>query len=93
MPETDVDPGALDSIASRLRNASADLESTELPPEVPEAGDASGILASILTHVTLSLDGAVVCLGAAGDAVASSRDVFVEIEDANRSIMNSQLPE
>lgn len=93
MPETDVDPETLESIASRLRNASTDLESAELPPAVPEAGEASGILASLLTHVTLSLDGGVVCLGAAGDAVASSRNVFVEIEDANRSTMNSQMPE
>lgn len=70
-----------------------DLESTEAPPEVPEAGDAAGILASMLTHLTMSLDGAITCIGAAGDAVAGSRDVFVDTEDTNRGTMNAQMPE
>jgi hypothetical protein len=60
MAETDVDPSALEGFASRLRGASTTLESTPNPPDVPEAGEASGLLASMLSHLTTSLDGAVV---------------------------------
>lgn len=93
MPETNVNQAALDGIASKLRTASTDLEATENPPEVPEAGDATGILASILSHTTLSIDGAIGCLGAAGDAVAKSLDTFQDTEETNRDSMNGMHPE
>jgi hypothetical protein len=84
MPNTDVGFSALEAIASTLRTASSDLESMTNPPEPPEAGDATGVLAALLSHVSLSIDGAVTGLAASGDAVAGSRDLFQQTEDANR---------
>lgn len=84
MPDIDVDQAGLDAIARRLRTASTDLEGAPVPPEPPQAGDASGILASILSHMSLSIDGAITGLGAAGEAVAESRDLFQDTEHENR---------
>lgn len=93
MSATRVDQTALDNFASKLRNASTDLEATANPPEVPEAGEATGLIASMLSHMTLSMDGAVTGLGAAGDAVAAGREVFQVTEDDNRGRMDRVLPE
>lgn len=90
MPDTDVTLGALEGIASRLRRAGSDLESTASPPGTPEAGDATGILAALLSHITLSMDGAVTGLGAAGDAVSSSRELFQQTEDGNRDMLQAR---
>lgn len=93
MPDIDVDQTALNGFAAKLRNASTDLENTTNPPEVPEAGDATGILGSMLSHLTQSMAGAVTGLGAAGDAVANGQDIFQETEDTNRGDMDRVLPE
>jgi hypothetical protein len=85
--DTDVDLAAMEGIASRLRTASTDLESTASPPEAPEAGDATGILALLLSHLTLSMDGAITGLGVSGDAVTDSRELFQQTDDANRDIL------
>lgn len=87
MTDTQVNQSALDSIAGKLRTAGTDLENIADPPEVPEAGDATGVLASLLSHLTLSVDGVITGLGAAGDAVATSRETFQQTEDTNRDSM------
>ncbi|MPY85790.1 MAG: hypothetical protein GEV00_21405 [Actinophytocola sp.] len=93
MPDIHVEQTALSGFAAKLRNASTDLENITSPPEVPEAGDATGILGSILSHLTQSMDGAVTGLGAAGDAVANGGDIFQNTEDTNRGSMDRVLPE
>jgi hypothetical protein len=85
MPDTEVALPALEGISTTLLTASTDLESLAAPPEPPEAGLATGILASMLSHVSTSIDGAITGLGAAGDAVTSSRELFGQTEDVNRA--------
>lgn len=91
--DTKVDPRALEGYASRLRNAATDLEGMASPPELPEAEEAAGLLASILSHVTTSLSEITSGLGAAGDSVASGSDVFVDTEGTNVRSMNNLSPE
>lgn len=92
MAETDVSTEALEGFASRLRNAASGLEGLSAPPDIPDAGEDSGLLASMLSHFTSSMKSASTGTSAAGDAVASSRNVFDEVEGGAKSSFEN-LPE
>lgn len=86
---TKVDPQALQGYASRLRNASTELEGMAKPPKAPEAEQATPILAGMLSNVSTSIGQIVKTLGAAGDAVSSGSGVFQDTEDTNTKSMKS----
>ncbi len=75
-----VDEAVLDGIASRLRNASSDLENVASPPPAPEAGACTGAVATVLALHIDSVAGAVEGVGATGDAVDESRGVYAEVD-------------
>lgn len=93
MANTDVDPSALEDFATRLRNASSGLDGTDAPPHPPEAEEASGLLAAMLSNTTSHIDEIVNNMSAAGDAVAEGGQVFQEIEANNQRGFDELQPE
>ncbi|MEV5543548.1 hypothetical protein AB0L13_42675 [Saccharopolyspora shandongensis] len=78
MTDLKADPALLEALASRLRNASADLESQAAPPPDPQAGIVTGAVQGALALLTDALGNLSIGMGAIGDATAESRAVYVE---------------
>lgn len=80
MSGTEVDPATLETVASTLRNASSELESSASAPPQPEVGVVTGAVTSALAVLTNALGNVVTDVGALGDAVAEGRKVYVETD-------------
>lgn len=93
MANTDVDPSALEDFASRLREASSGLDGTDAPPDLPEAEEASGLLAAMLSSSTSHIGEIVNNMSAAGDAVAQGGQIFQDIEATNQRSYDELRPE
>ncbi|WP_020669574.1 hypothetical protein [Amycolatopsis nigrescens] len=76
-----VNPGDMEALASRLRNGAADLEAgAGAPPPPAEAGEVTGAISGLVGALCTSMAGVVEGVGAAGDAVATSREVYENAE-------------
>lgn len=75
------DPATLESVASKLRGASSDLEGGASPPPAPEVGACTAAVSAVLSLLTESVAGVVEGVGAAGDAVAKSNERYVETDE------------
>lgn len=77
-----VDSEQLEAIADKLRGASAELEEgTASPPPPVQAGEVTEAIQSFVGAMTASLAGIVEGVGAAGDAVISGKDAYLQAED------------
>ncbi|MGI8309662.1 hypothetical protein [Saccharopolyspora hattusasensis] len=78
MTDLNADPALLEALASRLRNASADLETQAAPPPDPQAGVVTGAVQGALALLTDALGNLSIGMGAIGDATAESQALYVE---------------
>ena len=90
MSGTDADPAALDRMASKLHNASADMEDAASEPPEPQAGAVTGAVMGALAQLTEALGNVSVGAGAAGDAVADSRTVYVDTDYEQAAAFHAQ---
>ncbi|GAA4861362.1 hypothetical protein [Saccharopolyspora cebuensis] len=74
------DPGVLEALASKLRNASDDLESGAAPPPDVEAGVVTGAVTSALALLTDGLGNISTGIASVADATAESRALYVETD-------------
>ena len=87
-----VDLAALEGLASRLRNGTDDLESGASPPLPPEAGEITDVVESLVAVLSISLAGVVEGIGALGDSVVSSRDIYGAVEQNSRNEIGDAGP-
>lgn len=88
-----VGPGALDGLASRLRNGASDLEGgASKPPPSPEAGEITTVVTGLVGALSTSLAGVVEGVGAAGDALITSRDAYETAEQDARADVEKAGP-
>lgn len=80
-----VDLAALEGLGGRLRHGAEDLESGASLPPTPEAGEITDVVESLVAALSVSLAGVVEGVGAVGDSVASSRDVYGAVEQDSRN--------
>lgn len=80
MSGSEVDPAVLNGMASKLHNASADMEAGATEPPEPQAGVVTGAVMGALAQLTEALGNVATGAGAAGDAVADSRVVYVDTD-------------
>lgn len=86
MSELHADPGVLEALASRLRNASADMDSNATAPPDVQAGVVTGAVTGALALLMDGLGNISTGIAAVGDATASSKALYVETdyEEATR---------
>lgn len=83
------DPEQLQAIAHKLRGASGELESgADKPPPPVEAGEVTDAIQGFVGAMASSLAGIVEGVGAAGDAVVSGKDAYVQSDEDAKA----QLP-
>lgn len=80
-----VDLAALEGLASRLRDGADDLESGASLPPPPEAGEITDVVEGLVAALSVSLAGVVEGIGAIGDSVVSSRDIYGAVEQDSRN--------
>ncbi|GAB2669172.1 hypothetical protein GCM10027271_31260 [Saccharopolyspora gloriosae] len=90
MSGSEVDPAILDGLASKLRNASADMEGAATAPPEPQAGVVTGAIMGALAQLTEALGNVVTGAGAAGDSVAESRVVYVDTDYDQAAAFHAQ---
>ncbi|MHA6797917.1 hypothetical protein [Bounagaea algeriensis] len=83
MSGTNAHLGELDGIASKLRNGGSQLEDGASAPPAPDVGMSTQAVAAALAMLTSSTAGISEGLGAVGDAVQSSRDVYQETDQTS----------
>lgn len=83
------DPGVLEGLASKLRTASADLESNATPPPDVEAGVVTGAVTGALAMLTDGLGNISNGLASAGDATGESRSLYVETDYEEASALRA----
>lgn len=77
----EADKANLEGVAGRLRSGASSLESgAGAPPPPADAGVVTGAVNGLVGALTTSLAGVVEGIGAAGDAVATSRDSYAGAE-------------
>lgn len=94
---TEVDPDLLTNLASKLRNASTELESAASPPPTPEAGRVTGAVNSALALLCEGMGNVSASASGVGDAVAQGRDLYVETDyeqavNLERQQINADVP-
>jgi hypothetical protein len=90
MSGTDVDPAALEQVANKLHNASTDMEDAASEPPEPQAGAVTGAVMGALAQLTEALGNVSISAGAAGDAVADSRVVYVDTDYEQAAALHAQ---
>ncbi|MGP4019072.1 hypothetical protein [Saccharopolyspora sp. 5N708] len=80
MSDLHADPALLNLLATRLRNASTDLESGATPPPDPQAGVINGAVHGALALLTEALGNISTGLTAVGEATAESRAVYADTD-------------
>lgn len=83
------DPATLESVASKLRGASSNLEGGASAPPAPQVGACTAAVNAVLSLLSESVAGVVEGVGAAGDAVDRSRDRYVEADQRQASAITS----
>lgn len=87
------DPGVLDGITDRLRNASTDLDGVgKTLPESPDAGDATAAIAAILAQLSDNAGQLVIGLEAAATMVSDAKDRYVADDEAARATFERVQP-
>lgn len=87
------DPATLEGVAGKLRRASSALEGGASAPPAPEAGACSAAVNAVLSLLSESVAGVVEGVGAAGDTVAKSRDVYVDTDRSQAGSLASTYPD
>ncbi|MBB5154090.1 hypothetical protein [Saccharopolyspora phatthalungensis] len=80
MADLNANPELLDALASRLRNASADLEAHAAAPPDPQAGVITGAVQGALALLIDALGNLSSGISAVGDATAESRAVYADTD-------------
>lgn len=82
------DTEQMHALASKLRGASSDLESGAADPPPPvQAGEVTEAINGFVGAMTSSLAGIVEGIGAAGDAVISGKDAYLQAEEDAKAHM------
>lgn len=82
-PDIAVDDGVLDAIVDRLQSAAAGLDSlTGTLPPVPDAGDATALVADLLADLLRRTGEIATGSGVARDLVAEGSAAYLETESA-----------
>lgn len=92
MSSTDAHLGELDTIASKLRSGGAQLEDGASAPPAPDVGMSTQAVAAALAMLTSSTAGISEGLGAVGDAVASGRDLYEEMDQSSAEDLHNTGP-
>lgn len=81
----------MQAVASKLRGASSTLEDGAADPPPPvQAGEVTDAISGFLGAMTSSLAGIVEGIGAAGDAVVSGKDAYLQAEDDAKAQMPTE---
>ncbi|MDQ3151072.1 MAG: hypothetical protein M3R63_04880 [Actinomycetota bacterium] len=79
------DPAAMAGFASTLHTAATDLAALgDSLPDMPDAGEVSADMASVLSHLTAVVAELVTGVTAAGDSVSAGGSDYAEGEDVSR---------
>jgi hypothetical protein len=86
----DADLVTLQQVANRLRSAAGDLDAAGPPPAPPDAGACTAAVSAVLSFLTESAAGVAEGIGAAGDAVSRSHELYDQVDqNESRSLRSS----
>ncbi len=75
---TQMDPGVMQSLVSRLQSTGEQLDAAgRSAPGVPQAGDVASLMGAVIAHLSESAGNAVIGLKTAGDSVEQARRDYV----------------
>ena len=80
MSELHADPGVLEALAGKLRDASTDMESNATSPPEVQAGAVTGAVNGALALLIDGLGNISSGVAAVGDATAESKALYVETD-------------
>jgi hypothetical protein len=89
----EVRPETLDAVAGILRNASDEVASVGEPPDVPNVGIVSGLVAAVAAHLAEQTVTLTATLDGTADAVDAGGRSYVEAEEAARDALPKPGPQ